>query len=132
MGGRRPKGLLPSVIRLWMCARLDVVRIWQLEHERYYLYAGSMKGANVAAWKQAARAEWASYHASVDYVSNLLDLVKAFERVPHDWLVAHASTLNYPMRILKLSIQAYLLGRSIAVDGMATSLVFASRGITAG
>jgi hypothetical protein len=61
-----------------------------------------------------------------------LDLVKAFERVPHDWLVAHARELQYPMRVLKLSIQAYLLGRSIVIDGVSSFLVYATRGITAG
>ena len=53
-GGRRPIGLFPTLIRLWMRVRLDVVRVWQAGHERPYLYAGPMKGATVAAWKQAA------------------------------------------------------------------------------
>jgi len=91
-----------------------------------------LKGATIAAWKQAARAEWASCNDALGYVSNLLDLVKAFERVPHDWLVAHALEFKYPMRLLKLSIQAYLLGRVIVVEGVCSTLIFACRGITAG
>ena len=121
-GGRRPIGLMPSLIRLWMRVRLDVVRVWR---------SGPMKGASVAAWKQAARAEWAN-SSDLDYISTLLDLVKAFERVPHDWLVHHAIALNYPIRILKLSVKAYLLGRVIIVDGVASPLIWAERGITAG
>ena len=35
-GGRRPIGLLPSVVRLWMRIRLDVARAWQRQHERPY------------------------------------------------------------------------------------------------
>ena len=59
-GGRRPIGLLPSLIRLWMRIRLEVAKERQLANERKYFYAGPLKGANVAAWKQAARAELAS------------------------------------------------------------------------
>ena len=55
-GGRRPIGLLPSLIRLWMRARLSVAREWQKQNERSYFYAGAKKGADVASWKQAARA----------------------------------------------------------------------------
>ena len=131
-GGRRPIGLLPSFIRLWMRIRLDVARTWQCENERDYFYAGAMKGASVASWKQAARAEYAACSECIDYVANLLDLVKAFERVPHDWLVIHAAEYKYPMRMLRLSIRAYLLGRVIIVDAVCSFTVFASRGITAG
>ena len=42
-GGRRPIGLLPSLIRLWMRLRLDIVRVWQLQHGRSYFYAGPLK-----------------------------------------------------------------------------------------
>ena len=47
-GGRRPIGLLPSLIRLWMKIRLDVVRKWQASCDRCYFYAGPGKGAQVA------------------------------------------------------------------------------------
>ena len=58
-GGKRPIGLLPSIVRWWMRARIDVVRAWQTSNERAYFYAGKCKGAAVSAWKQAARAELA-------------------------------------------------------------------------
>ena len=45
------------------------------------------KGAEVAAWKQAARAELAKLSNGVDYAQVLLDLVKAFDRIPHDVLL---------------------------------------------
>ena len=59
-GGRRPIGLLPSIVRWWMRARLRIVQAWQASNERAYFYAGASKGATVASWKQAARAELAS------------------------------------------------------------------------
>jgi hypothetical protein len=80
-GGLRPIGLLPSLVRLWMRIRLPVAQAWQLSHERPYFYAGPAMGATVAAWRQAARAELAR-GLDVPYVSVMLDLAKAFERVP--------------------------------------------------
>ena len=101
-GGRRPIGLLPSLIRLWMRVRLSVVRRWQALHERDYFYAGPRRGAQVASRKQAARAELAQASEYSSYAAMLLDLVKAFERVPHYWLVRQAVRFRYPLIILRL------------------------------
>ena len=80
-GGRRPIGLLPLLPRIWMRARHDVIRDWERANDRDYLYAGPSKGAQVATWKQAARAELAQMTGE-QYAQVLLDLVKAFDRVP--------------------------------------------------
>lgn len=45
--------------------------------------------------------------------------------------LVYVTSPQYPMRLLKLSIQAYLFGRTIIGDGVASALVFASRGSTA-
>ena len=131
-GGRRPIGLLPSLIRLWMRIRLEVAKEWQLANERAFFYAGPLKGANVAAWKQAAQAELASYSRFDEYLCMLLDLVKAFDRVPHKWLVLNAQHYGFPLLILRVSMAAYLLGRVICVDGIVSRVIFATRSITAG
>jgi hypothetical protein len=131
-GGRRPIGLLPSVIRWWMRARLQVAQQWQAANERPYFYAGPRKGAEVAAWKQAARAELASCSSMTSHVNAMLDMVKAFERVPHQWLARQSGRYDYPMRILRLSIATYRLARCVCIDGVCSALLFASRGITAG
>ena len=48
-------------------------------------------GANVAAWKQAIAAELAAtMRTSVEYIQTLLDLVKAFDKVPLWLLVQEA------------------------------------------
>lgn len=75
-GGRRPIGLFSSMIRLWMQMRLPISQAWMRDHERPILYAGAEKGAMVAAWKQAARAE-ATACASADYATIMLSFVKA-------------------------------------------------------
>jgi len=91
-----------------------------------------MKGAAVAAWKQAARAEWAASSRFLEYACNLLDLVKAFERVPHNWLIRQAVQFGYPLKILKLSIGAYRLCRVLIADGVCSTMMLALRGIVAG
>ena len=131
-GGRRPIGLFPWLPRVWMKVRRDVACEWERLHERPYLYAGVGKGANVAAWKQAARAELARALPGVEYGQVLLDLVKAFERVPHHVLVREAARLQFPLWVLRLSLAAYRLGRVLRVDGAISSVVVAVRGITAG
>ena len=77
-GGRRPIGLLPSMVRLWMRIRLDVARSWQSAYDRPFFYAGPKKGAKVASWKQAARAELAATGSFMEWACGLLDLVKAY------------------------------------------------------
>ena len=55
-----------------MRARLDVARAWQATHERPSFYAGVAKGAQVAAWKQAARAELAALKVFVHFCTGAL------------------------------------------------------------
>ena len=92
-GGFRPIGLLPAPPRIWMRARRKVARRWEEANSRQWLYAGKGKGANVAAWMQAILAELAAtMRTSVEYVQALLDLVKAFDKVPLCSLSAKQST----------------------------------------
>ena len=107
-----------------MRARREQAQLWERQHHRPYLYAGQAKGADVAAWKQAARAEHAEA-ASAHYAQVLLDLVKAFDRVPHHILMREAIRHGYPLRLLRLSLAAYRLGRSIRVGGAVTDLLLA-------
>ena len=131
-GGRRPIGLLPSLPRIWMRIRRTVAEEWESLNKRSYLYAGAGKGAPIATWKQAARAEVASSIDGAQCGLALLDLVKAFERVQWHILVREAFRLRYPLWILRLSIAAYRMGRTVRVDSIFSFIVFAVRGITAG
>ena len=130
-GGLRPIGLLPAIPRIWMRARREATRLWEAANERSYIYAGAAKGAHIAAWKQAARAEMASL-ASAQYAQVLLDLVKAFERVPHDVLLREAIRLQYPLWLLRLSLATYRLARVLRVEGAISRIVVPNRGLTAG
>ena len=91
-GGIRPIGLLPLLPHIWMRARRNIARRWELEADREYLYAGKGKGADIASWKQCKRAETA-HQLCAAYGISLLDLVKAYERIRH-WQLARDAVLH--------------------------------------
>ena len=52
------------------------------------------------------------------YGQVLLDLIKGFERIPHAILAREATRLGYPLWLLRLSLAAYRLPRSLRIDGV--------------
>ena len=130
-GGFRPIGLIPLLPRIWMRTRRSLVAEWEKCNMRSYLYAGPGRGADSAAWKQAARAEAAKtiggHHGMV-----LLDLMKAFENICHHVLVREAIALGYPLAILRLALATYRLWRSIRIGDATSELLQATVGVTAG
>ena len=98
------------------------------------MYVVVGKGADIAAWKQAARAELTDLMDwKTGYAQALLDLVKAFDRVPHWLLLREAHALGYPIWMLKLSIATYRLPRVIRVGKSYSVLILALHSsITAG
>ena len=132
-GEYRPIGLLPSPPRIWMRARRSTTRRWEAANSRWWLYAGKGMGADVAAWKQAAAAEMAAtMEEYAKYAQALLDLVKAFDRVPIWLLIREAVEMGYPLDLLRLSVAAYRLKRVIRIGRVVSFCVWALRGITAG
>ena len=102
-------------------------------NDKSLIYAGAGKGADIAAWKQAARAELAeTFKWKTAYAQALLDLVKAFDRVPYWLLVQEARELGFPMWMLRLPIATYRLPRVVRVDKSYSGIIIALRGITAG
>ena len=130
-GGRRPIGLFPGLVRIWMRARMPILQKWVQQHERPYFYGGPARGADVAAWRQAYLAELAKAKRQ-DYAASLLDLVKAFDTVPFHVLIEHGVALSYSLWILRLCILAYTLGRVLIIDGCCSVPIFATRGLAAG
>ena len=130
-GGFRPIGLFPTIIRLWMRSRVCIARAWEAANALPSLFGGAGMGAQRAAWEAAFAAELAALRCS-DHVQVLLDLVKAFETVPHDKLVEAAMAKGYSIVILRLFLSAYRLQRTVGVGGVFSKLVKATRGITAG
>ena len=91
----------------------------------------AIMGAQKASWQEAFAAEAATL-GGLEHAQALLDLVKAFETVPHWVLVEAAKLKGYPGIILQLCLAAYRLARSIGVDGVYSRTIVATRGITAG
>ena len=79
------------VPKIWMKLRRRVAIKWEDNNQREYLYAGPGKGADIAAWKQGARAELAGSVKHAGYGQVLLDLVEAFDRVPYQLLIDEAA-----------------------------------------
>jgi hypothetical protein len=130
-GGLRPIGLFPTIIRVWMRARTVCARAWEAANAMPQLFGGAGMGAQRAAWTIAFRAEAAALTAQEHAVA-LLDLVKAFERVPHHLLAIAAARKGYPLVLLRLSLAAYRLQRVLGCEGVFSRLLVATRGITAG
>ena len=88
-------------------------------------------GAQRAAWMVSFRAEAAAC-SQVHYAQTLLDLVKAFEKIPHQFIVEAARRLDICMATLRLSLASYRLPRVLSADGVCSRLISAVLGITAG
>ena len=132
-GTYRPIGLIPWMPRLWMRARRISATKWERINSRDWIYAGVGKGADIAAWNQAARAEMAAMGRwKTGYAQALLDLVRAFERVPYWLLVQEAVAMGYPLWLLRLSIATYRLPRTLRVGKVCSVVLVAIRGVTAG
>ena len=122
-GGFRPTGLIPFLPRIWSRVRRRCAREWEDKNQRPWLYAGKAKGANVVAWKQAMAAEAAAAAGpTVHHAEALLDLVKAFDRIPQWLLVREAVALGDPLKMLRLSIAIYKMNRTIRVAGACSHL----------
>jgi hypothetical protein len=88
-------------------------------------------GAQRAAFEISMVAE-ATALVKHEFAAGLIDLVKAFETVPHHILVQIAIQLGYPLALLRLCLASYRLQRSIGIEGVYSKAVTATRGITAG
>jgi len=130
-GGRRPIGLFPAIVRVWARARRAAARAWESLHAKPYVFGAAGMGAQRAAWQCAFRAENAML-TDQRFAQSLLDLVKAFEKVPHWALVAAARKHGYNLWLVRLSLASYRLPRVVGVDGAYSKMLQATRGITAG
>lgn len=117
-GGKRPIGLFPSPIRIWMRARSVIAKRWEAAQARPSLYGGAGMGAQRAAWNISFTAEAAATSGRC-YGQALLDLRAAIKH-------------GYDIAVLLLSLDAYRCPRTLIDNRICSRLIVAVRGITAG
>ena len=116
-GGLRPIGLFPTIVRLWMRFRRPTTKQWRNDNKREYRYGGAGRGEQRAAYIHSARAELA-HDSGRSYAAILLDLVQAFEMIPHHHIAAAAKKHGYNLWVLRMSLRAYIIPGTIVVDGV--------------
>ena len=89
------------------------------------------KPAERCAWHQCLLDEAceAAGHASA---ALLADVVKCFEGVRHDILLAEARAAGFPLAVLRMALCSYRSARRVVWDGACSEPVVASRAILAG
>ena len=95
-----------------MRARASYAVDWEATNDDDGIFGGKGKGAQRAAWVEAFRAE-ATASCGEHQAQALLDLTKAFEAVPHGKLLEAAAELGYPLALLRMSLEAYRLQRTV-------------------
>ncbi len=94
-GGNRPIGLFPTTIRIWMRVRGDTTAVWDSANVIPGWFGSAGMGAQRAAWQSAFRSEAAALDG-LHFSQSALDLVKAFEKIPHE----HRSPLLSSMAMI--------------------------------
>ena len=116
-GGFRPIGLFPMIARLWMRSRTFLARGWEAANALPCVFGGPGMGAQRAAWVSAFTAEAARLDNN-DFIQAFYDLTKAFDTVQWGLLITAAIKHGYPLLLLRLSVAAYRLKRTVCIDGV--------------
>ena len=130
-GGRRPVGLLASLVRLWERVRKPVVAGWRCTIERSYNWAAKGRSTEAAVWKQSIQAE-AARASGLEPAACLIDLVKAFEMVKLELVWRFGLDLHFPPVLLKLILEACAFARHLVFQGAVAEAVWSLSAILAG
>ena len=100
LGGFRPIGLLPSIIRLWEYCRKQVLWDWEKDNWRESNWAAPGRSSFTVVAHQRLAAEGApdGHETAVA----LMDLVKAYELVPHHRILDGAIKFGFSVRVLRV------------------------------
>ena len=130
-GGRRPIGLLASLVRLWERARKIEVEKWRSSCRREYNWMCRGKGSERSAWAQSIYDE-AAVASGRTTASVMLDLVKAFEQVVLGQVWRCGAKLDFPKRLLTLALEACAFTRRLSYKGAVSSEAHTVTAILAG
>ncbi len=130
-GGRRPIGLLASLVRWWEKIRAPAVKRWRVEHARPFNWAAPGRSAEKAVWvvsllDEAAAAKGFSSGAT------LVDLVKAFEHIPLETLWQRGKRHGFPQVILRLVLELCAAPRRLVYRGAVSAATSTLTAVVAG
>ena len=111
-GGRRPIGVLASLVHLWERARRPITDRWRRTCTRSYDWMSKGKGAERSVWAQALYEEVAAAEPRTT-ASIYLHLVKAFEQVVLGQVWRCGLQHSMPRRVLTLALEACTFSRRL-------------------
>ena len=131
IGGKRPIGVLPTLVRLWKRTSKPLVQHWARESRRVYDWATQGRSAELAAWHQSLIDE-AACADGMRIASVFFDLTKAFETIRLDLVWDAGRQYGFPLTLLRLSLEAFAFERRLRYQNAisaptATPLCGASR-----
>ena len=130
-GGRRPIGVLATIVRVWERSRKLVVQKWSRQNTRPYDWATQGRSAEAAAWNQSLLDEAATAEGMVS-ATTFIDLAKAFERVRLQDIWEAGRRYDFPLHILRLGLEAFSFARRLSYQGALTEPVLTLSAILAG
>ena len=130
-GGRRPIGLLASLVRLWERARKPWMREWQGTCRRAYNWMERGRGSERSVWAQTVYEE-AAVASGKTTASIFLDLLKAFEQVVLANVWRSGLKHRMPQRILALALEACAFTRRLSFRGAISQAAETKTAIIAG
>ena len=130
-GGRRPIGVLPTIVRVWERARKPIVQAWLDQNTRDYDWATRGRSAEGAAWHMSVLDEAAAANGLASGAT-FMDLAKAFEHVSlhHVWRagVKH----KFPLVVLRLVLEAFAFSRRLCYKGAVSEPIESLSAVLAG
>ena len=130
-GGRRPIGVLPTIVRIWERTRKGIAQRWSREHQRAFDWATQGRSSESAAWHQSLLDE-AAKGRHQQSAAVFLDLAKAFEMVRLEDIWRAGVHFGFPLDILRLALEAFSFARRLSFQGAVSEAVYSLSAILAG
>ena len=115
-GGRRPIGLLPTIVRVWERVRKPIVAAWRCTVERPYNWAAKGRCPQDAVWRRALMDE-ANLEEGKSAGAVLLDLTKAFEMVKLEIVWRVGLRLHFHPVLLAMILESFSFARVLTIQG---------------
>ena len=117
-GGKRPIGLLASLVRVWERLRKPYANEWLAAHPRAYDWASKGKTSEMAVWAQMIEDESLDIDREPGEddeaaITAMLDLIKASEKIRMRDLVEAAMRWEFPVQLLRVMVSIFSMPRRV-------------------